>query len=112
LKPLSPTGPGWTTYPIPYWLPVSEGAEGWFNTKSRIAVISSIDATLKDNFEYHLSINVMYRPCSMEEVMETLRMFGMDNAEEDNTGTHGNARHFWQPVIEETNEESMGNHLA
>lgn len=102
MKPLSPTGPEWATHTVPDWIPASEGAEGWFNTKSRVAVISSVEPTLKNNFEYHLSISVMYRPCTMEEAMETLRMFGMDNAEEDNTGADGYARHFWQSVIKET----------
>lgn len=103
MKPLSPTGSKWIEEELPSHLPLSDGAQAWYCHENGVYVISSVDQTLAGGgCEYHLSIDKRGGDtCTTDEIMETLKAFGMNNAEEDNPGTLGLARHFWQQFTKE-----------
>ena len=107
IQPKEPSGGDWergseapahVTFGYPGWY--------WFYPKQGIAVISAVEVTndpddIVTGPHYHISISKKGRQrCTRNESRFVVKVFGMQDADEDNHVPGGFVRNFWQPVAE------------
>lgn len=86
---------------------ITLGFEGhiWLSPSKSLSVISAVEVAhdfndLDKGPEYHLSISRRQQRCTSNEARFVLRIFNMEDAEEDNHVPGGFVRNFWMPVNE------------
>lgn len=106
VPPKAPSGSRWKEMPCPPGATLGYPGRCFRHKPSKLMVISAVEFAsqargLPGACVYHVSVSKNgRRRCSPAEAAFVLRVFDLDDAEEDNHVPYGIVRNFWRPVAD------------